>query len=123
MIRIALKAREVRELESALRGAKDPKFCRRVQAVLMSHRGRPRDGVAADLGVTPRAVQRHLNAYLDRGLAGLRPRRRPGPARRLTDDLADEVRAWVAAGPAACGLPRVANWTFAALADHPARAR
>jgi transposase len=123
MIRIALKAREVRELESALRRADDPRFARRVQAVLMTHRGRPRDDVAADLGVAPRTVQRHLNAYLDRGLDGLRPRKSAGPARRLTDDLADEVRAWVEAGPAACGLSNLANWTFEALADHLARTR
>ena len=89
----------------------------------MTHRGRPRDDVAADLGVTPRTVQRHLNAYPDRGLDGLRPRKAAGPARRLTDGLAADVRAWVAAGPAACGLTDVANWTYAALADHLARAR
>ena len=123
MIRIALEARQVRELESALRRAGDPRFARRVQAVLMTHRGRPRDDVAADLGVTPRTVRRHLNAYLDGGLDGLRPRKAPGPAPRLTDDLADDVRAWVAAGPAACGRAGVANWTFAALADHLARRR
>lgn len=122
MIRVVLKARQVRELESALRAADDPTFGRRVQAVLMTHRGRPRADVAADLGVAPRTVQRHLNAYLDGGLDALRPRPAPGPAPRLTDDLAEEIRAWVAAGPAACGLTDVANWTYAALADHLARA-
>ena len=123
MIHVVLKARQVRELESALRQADDPRFARRVQAVLMTHRGRSRDEVAADLCVTPRTVQRDLNAYLDGGLDALRPRKAPGPAPRLTDDLAEEVRGWVEAGPAACGLADVANWTFEALADHLARRR
>ena len=122
MIRISLRPAQVRQLESAVRRSGDAKLCKRAQAVLMTHRGRPRDDVAADLGCSPRTVQRHLNAWLAGGLDALRPRAGPGPAPRLTDDLADAVRGWVLAGPPACGV-RVANWTFAALADHLARAR
>jgi transposase len=121
MIRIALSAKQVRELERALRRTDDRKLHDRVQIVLMSHRGRSREQVAVDLGVTPRTVQRWLNAYLDRGLAGLRPRRAPGPTPRIAAALADEVRGWVIAGPAACGLPTVANWTHEALAAHLGR--
>lgn len=122
MIRIALKTAQVRELRSVLRRSDDARLCKRVQAVLMSHRGRSRDDVAADLGLTPRTVQRHLNAWLAGGLDGLRPRKAPGPAPRLSDDLAGTIRGWVLAGPPACGS-RLANWTFAALADHLARTR
>jgi transposase len=120
MIRVVLKPRQVRELESVLRRTDDRKLRDRVQIVLMAHRGRPREQVAADLGVTPRTVQRHLNAYLDRGLDGLRPRKAPGPAARVPDALAGEVRGWVVAGPAACGA-RFANWTHEALAVHLGR--
>ena len=121
MIRVLLKPRQVRELESVLRRTDDRKLHGRVQIVLMTHRGRPREQVAADLGVTPRTVQRHLNAYLDRGLDGLRPRKAAGPAARVPDALAAEVRGWVIAGPAACGA-RFANWTHEALAAHLGRA-
>ena len=121
MIRVALKPREVRELESVLRRTGDRKLRDRVQIVLMTHRGRPREQVAADLGVTPRTVQRHLNAYLDRGLDGLRPRKAAGPAARVPEALAAEVRGWVIAGPAACGAS-LANWTHEALAAHLGRA-
>jgi len=123
MIHIVLNARQVRELEAAVRQTADRKLHDRAQAVLMTHRGRPRADVAADLGVTPRTVQRHLNAYRDRGLDALRARPRPGRTPRLTEAMAPLVRGWVADGPAASGRPGLANWTYAALADHLAAAR
>jgi transposase len=123
MIRIDLSSKQVRELEGVLRSTGDRKLHDRVQVVLMTHRGRPRRQVATDLGVTTRTVQRHLNAYLGRGLDGLRPRKAPGPTPRIPESAAGEVRAWVEAGPAACGVRGRANWTFAALAGHLRRAR
>jgi transposase len=123
VIRIDLGRKQVRELEDVLRRTDDRKLHDRVQIVLMTHRGRPREQVSADLGVTPRTVQRWLNAYLDGGLAGLRPRRAPGPTPRIPASLAEEVRGWVIAGPAACGLSTIANWTHEALAAHVRRVR
>src|SRR5439155_16625868 len=121
MIRIALGVKQVRELEGALRRTDDRKLYERVQIVLMSHRGRAREQVSVDLGIAPRTVQRWLNAYLDRGLERLRPRRAPGPTRRIPESLAGEVRGWVIAGPAACGLSTIANWTHETLAAHLGR--
>jgi len=89
----------------------------RLQIVLLAQRGRPHQAIAQDLAISTRTVQRWLNAYLERGLDGLRPRTAPGPAPRLTDDLAPTLRQWVIDGPAACGLDR-ANWTYPELADH-----
>jgi transposase len=123
MIRIDLSGAQVRELEGVLQSTRDRRLHDRAQIVLMTHRGRPRDQVAADVGVTTRTVQRHLNAYRARGLDGLRPRKAPGPTPRIPEALAGEVRAWVEAGPAACGVRHRANWTFAALADHLGRTR
>ena len=120
MIRIALRERQVEGLEAVFRGTDDRKLRDRVQVVLMSHRGRPGEQVAADLGVTTRTVQRWLNAYLDRGVEALRPRNAPGAAARIPGRLAGEVRGWVIAGPAACGLDR-ANWTYEDLAAHLGR--
>jgi transposase len=121
MMRIVLNRKQLRELESVLRRTPDRKLHDRVQIVLMTHRGRPREQVAADLGITPRTVQRHLNAYLDRGLKGLQPLKAPGPTPRLSESLAEEICGWVIAGPAACGRASLANWTFEALADHLGR--
>ena len=122
MIRITLPDAEVRQLEEILRTAADPKLRHRAQIVLMAHRGRRSPDIAADTATTPRSVQRWLNAYLDRGLDGLRPRKAPGAKPRLTADLAPVLRQWVIDGPAKQGLDR-ANWTYAELADHLFKAR
>jgi transposase len=122
MIRIALPEAEVRQLEDAFRTTADPKLRHRTQIVLMAHRGRRHPDIAADTATTPRSVQRWPNAYLDRGLDGLRPRKAPGAKPRLTADLAPVLRQWVIDGPAKQGLDR-ANWTYAELADHLYKAR
>src|SRR4029450_8228641 len=58
-----------------------------------------------------------LNAYLEGGLGALTPRKAKGAPAKIPDALADEIRRWVIAGPAACGLDR-AHWTYAELGDH-----
>jgi len=117
MIRITLPDAEVQRLEDIFRTATDPKLRHRVQIVLMACRGRRHPDIAADTGTSPRSVQRWLNAYLDRGLGGLTPRKAKGAAPKLTADLAPLLRQWVIDGPAKHGLDR-ANWTYAELADH-----
>lgn len=122
MIRIALPDAEVERLEKVLRTTADPKLRHRVQIVLMAHRGRRHPDIAADTGTSQRSVQRWLNAYLECGLDGLRPRKARGAAPKLTADLAPVLRQWVIDGPAKQGLDR-ANWTYAELADHLLKAR
>ena len=117
MIRIHLSEQDRSRLELAFRTTADRKLRDRLQIVRLAHRNRPHQDIAADLGVASRTVQRWLNAYLERGLDGLRPRRAPGPTPKLTDDLAPVLRQWVIDGPAACGLDR-ANWTYPELGDH-----
>ena len=117
MIRVALSEGQVEELDGVFQGTSDRKLRDRVQIVLMAHRGRPREQVAADLGVTTRTVQRWLNAYLERGLEGLRPRKAKGANAKVPESLAAEVRRWVIEGPAGQGLDR-ANWTYEELAGH-----
>src|SRR5512147_2952712 len=73
--------------------------------------------IAADLGITPRTVQRWLNTYLERGLDGLEPHKAKGRGPAIPTRMADEIRRWVIEGPAQQGLDR-ANWTHAELADH-----
>src|SRR4051812_13561458 len=122
MIRIVLPDPEVGQLEDVLRTTDDRKLRHRVQIVLMAHRGRRHPDIATDTGTSPRSVQRWLNAYRDRGLDGLQPRKAPGAKPRLTADLAPVLRQWVIDGPAKHGLDR-ANWTYAELADHLLKTR
>jgi transposase len=122
MIRIRLPAAELLQLQQLFRSTDDRTLRDRAQIILMAQRGRPHQQIAADLGVSPRTVQRWLNAYLERGADGLRPRKAPGATPKLTADLAPLLQRWVIDGPAKQGLDR-ANWTYAELADHLFKAR
>lgn len=117
MIRIQLSDAEARRLEQAFRQTTDRKLRDRLQIIRLAHRRRPHQDIAADLGITPRTVQRWLNAYLERGLKGLRPRKATGRSPAIPAHWAAEILRWVIEGPAEQGLDR-ANWTHAELADH-----
>jgi transposase len=117
VIRIHLSDREAGRLEQAFLQATDRKFHDRLQIVRLAHRGRKHQDIAADLGLTPRTVQRWLNAYLERGLDGLKPRKARGQPPTIPAHLVGAIRRWVIEGPAAQGLDR-ANWTHVELADH-----
>src|SRR5258708_33165217 len=117
MIRIYFPIPERDHLQLLFRTPPDRRLRDRLQVLLLAQRGRPHQEIARDLAITPRSVQRWLNAYLERGPEGLRPRKAKGAVPKLTADLAPLLRRWVIEGPAACGLDR-ANWTYAELADH-----
>ncbi len=122
MIRVELPPAEAARLDALFRSTDDPTLRARLQIVLMAHRGRPRQDIAADLGVHRRTVTRWVNAYCDAGLDGLRPRKAKGTPGKIPAALADEVKAWVIGGPAKHGLDR-ANWTHEELADHLLKAK
>jgi len=117
MIRIRLPEPEVQQIEREFRATDDRKYRDRLQIVLLAHDGRRHRDIAADLRIDRRSVQRWLNAYCERGLDGLKPRKAPGKVAGIPPELADEVKRWVIDGPAAHGLDR-ANWTHEELADH-----
>jgi len=117
MIRIQLPPAEVERLEQAFRSTEDRKLRDRLQVVLLAQRGRPHQDIAADLCIHRRSVPRWLNAYRERGLDGLRPRKAKGASGKIPAELAGEIQRWVIDGPAQQGLDR-ANWTHAELADH-----
>src|SRR3954464_12908950 len=117
VIRIKPTDAEARRLEQAFLQATDRKFRDRLQIVRLAHRGRPHQDIAADLGLTPRTLQRWLNVYLDGGIEALRPRKARGHDPAIPAHMAGEIRRWVIEGPAGQGLDR-ANWTHAELADH-----
>ena len=122
MIRIRLPQEESQRLDRAFREAADPKYRDRIQIVRLASRDRPHKEIAADLAITPRTVQRWLNAYLEHGLDGIRPRKAPGASGKIPAALADELKRWVIEGPAGQGLDR-ANWTHEELADHLLKAK
>jgi transposase len=122
VIRIALPLTEAERFDTLFRSTEDRKLRDRLQIVLMAHRGRARQDIAADLGVHRKTVTRWLNAYCADGLDGLRPRKAKGHPAKIPPALADEVRRWVIDGPAAQGLDR-ANWTHEELADHLLKAK
>jgi transposase len=117
VIRVRLPQQESQRLDQAFRQETDPKYKDRIQIVRLASRDRPHKDIAQDLAISPRTVQRWLNAYLERGLDGLRPRKAPGKPGKIPTELADEVKRWVIEGPAEQGLER-ANWTHEELADH-----
>ena len=117
MIRIHLPPAEVERLEAAFRSAEGRKLRDRLQIILLAHKGRKHQDIASDLCVNRRSVQRWLNAYCERGLGALAPRKARGAPGRIPAALADEVKRWVIDGPAKQGLDR-ANWTYEELADH-----
>jgi transposase len=122
VIRIQLPPSEAERLDALFRSTADRKLRDRLQIVLMAQRGRARQDIAADLGVHRKTVTRWLNAYCDRGLDGLQPRRAKGSPGKIPASLADAVRRWVIEGPAKQGLDR-ANWTHEELADHLLKAK
>ena len=117
MIRIQLPAAEADRLDQAFRHETDPKYRDRLQIIRLANRNRSHQDIASDLAITPRSAQRWLNANLDRGLDGLRPRKAKGGPAKIPNALADEVKRWVIEGPTKQGLDR-ANWTHEELADH-----
>lgn len=117
MIRIQLPPAEADRLEQLFRSTLDAKLRHRLQIVLMAHRGRPHKDIATDLGIHRVGVTRWLNAYAERGLDALTPKKARGNPSPIPAELADEVKRWVIEGPAGQGLDR-ANWTHEELAGH-----
>lgn len=122
MIRIRLPEAEAQRLEAEFCSTQDRKLRDRLQIVLLAHKGRKHQDIAADLSIHRRSVQRWLNAYSERGLAGLTPRKAPGKQPGIPAAMADEIKRWVIDGPAGQGLDR-ANWTHEELADHLLKAK
>lgn len=117
MIRICLPQEEVARLDQLYRQETDPKTRDRLQIIRLAQRGRAHQDIALDLAISPRTVQRWLNAYLDHGVQGLRRRKAKGRSAAIPAAMSEEIRRWVIQGPQAQGLDR-ANWTQEELAEH-----
>jgi transposase len=117
MIYIRLSEAEAQKVEAEFRSTDDRKYRDRLQIVLLAHKARRHRDIASDLSINRRSVQRWLNAYCDRGLAGLTPGKAPGKTPGIPTSVAGAIKRWVIDGPAKQGLDR-ANWTHEELADH-----
>ena len=58
MVHIQLPSTTAERLDALFRSTDDPKLRHRLQIVLMAHRGRPRQDIAADRGVHRKTVTR-----------------------------------------------------------------
>ena len=121
MIRLTLTQEEVADLQDLFKHCPDRAVRDRSQAMLMAAEGRPHGQIAQDLCITPRTLQRWLNAWLQRKQAGLERAKPPGAKPLLEPSLAGPVRQWVIDGPAACGV-KFANWSHQTLAEHVGKA-
>jgi transposase len=117
MIKVILSAFGQSRLEHTFKTTLNRRLRHRCQAILMAARGRRHHHIAADLGISPRTLQRWLQAYQTHGLDGLTIRWALGRTPHIPAALAPEILAWIKAGPAGCGLDR-ANWTYAELATY-----
>ena len=117
MIKVTLSDFEWCRLEHTFKTTPNTRLRERCQAVLMAARGRRHHHIAADLGISPRTLQRWLQAYQTHGLGGLTIQWAAGRPPHIPAALAPEILAWITAGPAGCGLDR-ANWTYAELTTH-----
>jgi transposase len=117
MIKVTLSEFERGRLEQTFKTTPNRRLRHRCQAILMAARGRRHHHIANDLSISPRTLQRWLQAYQTHGLDGLTIRWAPGRTPQLSAALAPEILAWIKAGPAGCGLDR-ANWTYAELVTH-----
>jgi transposase len=115
MFRITLSAKEQVALAQRFKTTTDRRVRDRCQAVLMAHRGRKRQAIAADLGVHRTTIKKWLDQYRAEGVEGLKGKRAPGKPQRIPTALAATIVEWVKGGPQSCGLNR-ANWTYEELA-------
>lgn len=117
MRQVQLTEEEQAHLRQRFKATADRNLRDRIQAVLMSAQGRPRQQVAADLACSPRTVLRWLTQYLSGGLDALVIHWGSGRPSKIPEALEDEILGWIRGGPVSAGLDR-ANWTYAELAEH-----
>lgn len=81
----------------------DLRTWRRAKAVLMYLRGGRVIEIAEQLDVTRGSVNRWLQRYDLEGSEGLKPRKAPGPAPRLSQDQLGELTTLIEGGPQSAG--------------------
>lgn len=104
---------QLQELDDLISEAKvldDLKLWRRTMAVRGYIDGKPVIQMSQELGVSRGSINQWLLWYESEGAVGLRTRKAPGAAPRLTEVMRAELSASIEAGPQAAGF-RSGVWT------------
>lgn len=107
-----------REALDALRfSTSDAEVFRNATMILMTAAGRSKNSIAEDLGCSPGTVDNVRKRYRDRGLAGLKRRKPPGPKPRATPEYRAALREAVTTPPQTLGFG-FSVWSAARLAAY-----
>jgi transposase len=87
------------ELQGAIKLERNGRTRDRIRGVVLARKGRTAKEVAADLSVSPRAVQDWVRAYNAGGLKNLPDAPRSGPPRRCPRAIFEPVRKRILDGP------------------------
>src|SRR6187431_2243510 len=97
-------------MEQEKTGATEWREGRRLRAWELKQAGWTQPAIAEALGVTAGAVSQWMRRGREGGIAGLKRRSRPGPARKLTDEQRAQVPALLVRGAESFGF-RGEVWT------------
>jgi putative transposase len=90
---------------------------RNATVILMTAVGRSKNSIAGDLGCSPATVDNVRRRYRDRGMAGLKRRKPPGPKPRATAEYRAALREAVQTPPQTLGFG-FSVWSAARLAAY-----
>ncbi len=108
----------VRELQEAMKAAKDRRDFERCQAVFLSLSGYPHKEIAMMIGRCSHSVSHYVKAYRQSGLDGLKRATPLGKAFRLTVEQRKILKETVAyKTPDEVGFPSRFNWTLSLAAQ------
>jgi transposase len=116
MVKDEFTNEDIHKLNETFKSTEDRRFRDRCQALLMLARGRSRQQVAEDLGVSARTLQRWLRAWREGGIDALPIEWGPGRTPLIPEEYATDILRWLQDGPRSVGLDRD-TWTYADLAD------
>jgi transposase len=97
-----LEALETLLAESEAKG--DLATWKRARAVLRYIQGKKTLDLVEELAVSRSAINTWLRWYETQGAEGLRPRKAPGPAPKLTSAQREQLASWIEGGPQSCGF-------------------
>jgi putative transposase len=95
----------------------DAEVFRNATVILMTAVGRSKNSIAEDLGCSPATVDNVRRRYRDRGVAGLKRRKPPGPKPRATAEYRAALREAVQTPPQTLGFG-FSVWSAARLAAY-----
>lgn len=90
---------DIEEIRKREKQTKDVLERRRLAGIRYRHEMRSVPEICQELQCTPCALRSWVRAFNANGLEGLRPRKRPGKRRRLTNEQIEIICGWLDEGP------------------------